>query len=255
MHNNINTVKLGKLSPKFDNDAVKFAQYASQPIIVPESVENGITVKEWGMMRNDKIGCCTAAGAAHLEMLWTSEVDNLIYISDDDVLKFYSNTTGYDPSTPHSDRGGIAIDILNYWKTNGFVINNNSHKINGWAELNIKNPLEIKAGIYWFGGIYVGVELPLSAQNQMVWDITNPFLLGDATPGSWGGHCVILIGYNEIGPIAITWGIRKQMTWGWWRAYSDEAYAVLSIDYLNKNGTTPDGFNLIQLEEDLKILD
>lgn len=255
MNNNINTVKLGKLSPNREGNLLKLSQLTTSPIIVPPTLENGCGIKEWGMMRNDEIGCCTAAGAAHLQMLWLSEVSNFIQVTVDEVLQFYSDTTGYKLNDPSTDCGGVETDVLNHWQNIGFKIANTYHKINGWVSLNENNPLELKAGMYWFGGVYAGVSLPLSAQNQMVWDITNPFLLGDAEPGSWGGHCIILIGYNEIGPIAVTWGVRKQITWGWWRAYGDEAYAICSLDYLNKDGKTPDGFDLTQLQEDLKILD
>ena len=47
------------------------------------------------------------------------------------------------------------------------------------------------------------------------------------------------------------------MTWGFWAAYCDEAYAILSPDFLKqKNGQTvaPSGFNLAQLQEDLADL-
>jgi hypothetical protein len=40
------------------------------------------------------------------------------------------------------------------------------------------------------------------------------------------------------------------MTWGFWRAYCDEAYALLSQDFLSANAT-PDGVQLATLEADL----
>jgi hypothetical protein len=43
------------------------------------------------------------------------------------------------------------------------------------------------------------------------------------------------------------------MTWAFWEAYCDEAYAILSHDFLEKN-KTPDGFDLATLRADLKAL-
>jgi hypothetical protein len=47
------------------------------------------------------------------------------------------------------------------------------------------------------------------------------------------------------------------MTWGFWAAYCDEAYAIISPDFLEQKKSqpvTPDGFNVQQLLEDLSDL-
>ena len=44
------------------------------------------------------------------------------------------------------------------------------------------------------------------------------------------------------------------MTWSFWEAYCDEAYAILSTDYLGGTMTTPQGFNMQQLQADLADL-
>lgn len=253
MHN-IETVKLGKLAPLFDPNAKKLASYVTPTITVPVHVDNGTHVQNWGMMMNDQLGCCTAAGVGHLEQVWTSDASSQLIVTDQDVVKFYSETTGYVPGDSSTDNGGIEVNILNYWKRIGFRTVSGVHKISGWTSINPHNILEIKAGIYWFGGVYVGVALPLTAQNQEVWDVTNPSLSGEAAPGTWGGHCIILIAYNAIGPVCITWGQRKQITWAWWNAYGDEAYAILSNEFISKSGTTINGLNLTQLQEDLKLI-
>jgi hypothetical protein len=54
---------------------------------------------------------------------------------------------------------------------------------------------EIATAIWLFGGAYIGVELPISAQNQDVWDVADG---PDAEPGSWGGHAVYLVGYHLV---------------------------------------------------------
>ena len=54
---------------------------------------------------------------------------------------------------------------------------------------------QIATAIWLFGGAYIGVELPLAAQSQDVWNVpANPG--PDDEPGSWGGHAIYLVGYD-----------------------------------------------------------
>jgi hypothetical protein len=42
------------------------------------------------------------------------------------------------------------------------------------------------------------------------------------------------------------------MSWQFYDAYADEAFAVLSGDWINKKvGTSPSGFNMAALQQDL----
>ena len=52
----------------------------------------------------------------------------------------------------------------------------------------------------------------------------------------------------------VTWGALQVMTWSFWEAYCDEAYAILSADYINGQKQAPQGFNLQQLQADLADL-
>ena len=44
------------------------------------------------------------------------------------------------------------------------------------------------------------------------------------------------------------------MTWSFWEAYCEEAYAILSADYLTGKKKTPQGFSMQQLQADLANL-
>ena len=100
-----------------------------------------------------------------------------------------------------------------------------------------------------FGGVYIGVQLPKSAQTQKDgWTVTSG---PDAKPGSWGGHCVNLVDYTSDGPTCVTWGQTMPMTWEFFDTYCDEAYAAISPDFVGDGGQTPSGFDLGQLQSDL----
>jgi len=44
------------------------------------------------------------------------------------------------------------------------------------------------------------------------------------------------------------------MTWAWFEKYCSEAYALVSRDWLNAGAISPSGFDLITLENDLKMV-
>jgi hypothetical protein len=65
---------------------------------------------------------------------------------------------------------------------------------------------------------------------------------------------VPVVAYDAHGLTVVTWGALKRMTWGFWQAYCDEAYALLSPDFLNASGVAASGFDLAQLNADLKTV-
>ena len=60
--------------------------------------------------------------------------------------------------------------------------------------------------------------------------------------------------YDARGVTVVTWGALQVMTWGFWEAYCDEAYAIVSNDYITGKKTTSQGFSLQQLRADLADL-
>ncbi len=74
-------------------------------------------------------------------------------------------------------------------------------------------------------------------------------LAGAYEPGSWGGHAVVVVGYDASGVTIVTWGALKRITWAGWGAYCDEAYAILSPDWKGA-----EGFDYAQLTFDIAAL-
>jgi hypothetical protein len=102
------------------------------------------------------------------------------------------------------------------------------------------------------------VQLPISAQaqvkNHQPWSVPPGGTNGDGKPGSWGGHAVPVVAYDARGLTVVTWGALQTMTWSFWEAYCDEAYAILSADYLDGKQKAPQGFSMQELEADLADL-
>ncbi|MGH9731075.1 MAG: hypothetical protein ACRD4A_05190, partial [Candidatus Acidiferrales bacterium] len=73
-------------------------------------------------------------------------------------------------------------------------------------------------------------------------------------PGSWGGHSVWVPAYNAQGPVCVTWGALKQVTWAGWLRYCDEAHAIVSPAWLNKEGRSTCGLDYEALRLAAKAL-
>jgi hypothetical protein len=207
------------------------------------------------MMDNDQIGDCTCAAAGHLIMEWTANAGKkMVTPTDKQIVAAYSAVTGYNPVTGANDNGANEIDILNYWRQTGIA----GHKIGAFMALEPSNHNHVMDSVYIFEGCYIGVQLPKSAQpqvqNHQPWSVPPGGPVGDGAPGSWGGHAIPVVAYDARGVTVVTWGALQTMTWSFWEVYCDEAYAILSKDYLTGKSTTPEGFSLKQLQADLADL-
>lgn len=222
----------------------------------PQEVAWQSNVHDWGMMLNDQLGDCTCAGAGHLIQSWSAAVKPEFVPADADILQAYKAVSGYNGNA-NTDNGAVELDVLKYWKGTGIAL----HQIAGFASLDPQNDEHTRQAIWLFGGIYIGLALPQSAQDQIEWDVSDGFWQSikhvftpalDPTPGSWGGHAVPVLGYDSTGLTCITWGEPLKMTWAFYHKYCDEAYAVLSPDWLQKDSLlSPCGFKLDQLKLDL----
>ena len=143
------------------------------------------------------------------------------------------------------------LSVLKYWRSSGL----GGDKIMAFAQLEPRNVNEVKDAVSIFGGCYIGVELPKFAINAsdiatVPWVVPPQGPIGDAAPDPQGGHCIPAVAYDSRNLYVVTWGAVKSMSWQFYVDYADEAYAVLSDDFLSKN-KTPAGFNLPQLKQDL----
>jgi len=241
--------KLGKLPVRVDVRTLALARYVDTSKLPkpPASFDEMAHVHDWPMYANDKIGDCTCAAAGHMIEAWTAAArGKATEISEHAVLAAFDKVKSVDPET--GEAGAVELDVLNYWRKTGI----GGHKIGAFARVSVHDATLVRAGTYLFGGLYLGLALPITAQNQDIWDWTGS-LHGDAAPGSWGGHAVDVVGYDTHSVTIVTWGALKQMTWPFFDRYCDEAYAILSTDYLAK-GKAPSGFDLEALKEDLTLV-
>jgi len=246
-------MKLGKQRARHDPRTLMLADYIDSTTLPPSPAARDwgarIDPKSWGMMLNNHIGDCTCAAAAHLIQDWTSNNAGEITLGDPQVLDAYEAVSGYDAKSGSNDNGAVETDVLNYWRHTGI----GGRTIKAYVALEPGNRDHVRDAINLFGGCYIGLALPISAQAQQTWMIPPGGATGTGAPGSWGGHAVAVVAYNERRVTCVTWGTLKQMTWDFFTTYCDEAYAVLSPDW-SDGKSTPVGFDMETLENDLKQL-
>jgi hypothetical protein len=203
-------------------------------------------------MLNDNLGDCTIAACGHAAQIWTANTGEELTVSDAIILGAYEKWCGYQPNNPNTDNGGIELDVLKDFMKDGL----GGVGLDAFTTVNINNLSIVKACIMLLGGVYIGLNMPLSAQNQDVWDLVpdaedNP----NAQPGSWGGHAVFVPAYDgDVRTVhhltAISWGQLFPMTKPFWEAYVDEGYGLVSPAWIGANGQSPGGFDLAQLLAD-----
>lgn len=214
-------------------------------------------VLSYPMYANDVIGDCSCASRAHgIIIQERNSQQKEVRLTDEDVIKAYSAVTGYDPKTGANDNGAYLLDVLNYQRRVGMGTEKDGtpHTISGYMRLDHNKQEEVRLGSAYFGGLYLGIWLPISAQTQTVWDVPEYGPTGNGEPGSWGGHAVWMVGYDSSYVYFITWGRVTKMTWNFWHTYVDEAYAVVTEDFFKKGGRTARGFDVERLQSMLNEL-
>lgn len=248
-------VKLGKRPAKHDPRTLRLASYLSPARLppIPESVAWSSKVPNWPMYANDQIGDCAIAGPAHQVQAWSFNDDDTpdFTPTDEQVIGGYMRVGGYDPNNPASDNGSVLLDVMNAWRREGLF----GRKIGAFVSVSPSQHDLVAAGIYLFGGLCIGLNLPRACQDHEVWKAPGRFhRWGQWAPGSWGGHCVEVVDYDSHYLTCVTWGGLKKMSWAFFDAYCDEAFAMIAPEWLGTDGKAPNGFDGVALVNDLAAL-
>ncbi|HVA65431.1 MAG TPA: hypothetical protein VNK24_00730 [Elusimicrobiota bacterium] len=248
------SLKLGRKRWVPDPRTLHLHKYAQNVPAAPGQVDYTGPVTKLGMMLNDKIGDCAVAAPGHAVQVWTANAGKEKTIPDSAIEKAYEapSVGNYNPNDPNSDQGANIIDVLKYWRKTGI----GGDKLGAFLFVDPANTELFKKAVWLFGGGDLGINLPISAQKQVaqgLWDVPPEGTTGDGAPGSWGGHSVAVAGFDSEGVTIVTWGQFLKMTWAFFQAYCEESWAIVSKDFLNGKGVTPDnGFDWATLMADLK---
>lgn len=244
--------RLGKLPVRKSRNTLKLAKFLdfNQFTETPEKIQWSKAVSKFSMMKNDELGNCAIIGVANIVKSWTANESQEKTMTDANIIDAYARICGYKPVTDTEDNGCVMLDVLNHWRDFGI----DGHKIEGYVSINGKNKKEVKAAVHLFGAVYLGLQLPAFAEGTDKWNLPREGPSYEILPGSWGGHCVVILDADETYVTIVSWGKLIKMNWEFLAAYVDEAYAVFAPDDWAADGTAPNGFDIVALRKKLHEL-
>ena len=229
-----------------------------EPVADSEDVDRATKVYDWPMYANDSIGDCTVAEAAHAyTALGVYAGKPQVLFADSEIISTYSRISGYDPATGANDNGCQMQDVLADQRQNGMTdVNGNVHKVLMYAAL--RNPTDIgllARVLKTFGYVYLGVDLQQAQEDAFG---KEPWAY---VPGSpvLGGHC---IGLHRRQPYGSRVGVFQMASWGalqpstisFIQGCVVEAWAAITPDWIEANGSSCDSIALAQLESDMRFV-
>ena len=119
------------------------------------------------MLGNDKAGCCVWSTFAHLVQTMQRGLGSAESVfTPEGVLSDYSTVSGYIPGKPETDQGTYMAKGAAYWRQNGVVDGDGMrHKIAAYVDVKL-DPDELMQACFDFGGVALGLKLPVSAITQ-----------------------------------------------------------------------------------------
>ena len=235
----------GKLPARHNLGTLALSNYTKMSALAFPPVKAWERPIELGMLGNDEVGDCTVAGFYHMLMTQRSvaQAGNPLIVTTPQALADYSAITGYDPTTGSNDNGALCADVLTYFQNKDMIL--------GKASVDFHNTDMVKAAIYTFGCLYTGFTVPQSTVNELQHGIdpTFNFIPNDTRTNE--GHCVNFVGYGRSGAAFDSWGKVYHMGWDYLLQWFDEAYVVVTPDWIKASGKSPSGLDLTGLVADM----
>jgi hypothetical protein len=218
------------------------------------SVDNYSLVGDWPMYDRGKALDCTCAAAGHMIMAWTTLAQGACYRpSVESILAVYDNVKDRSSADPNTTCA--MVTVLRWWRDKGIA----EHRIQDYTHLLRGEKDSVRNSINLLGCCYIGLQLPAFLFLPGVDALQSPWTVpssGTSEPNTRTnpkyGHAVAAVGYDDQNITFVTWGHIKTMTWTFYAAYSDEAYAVLSPDWFTNAGSPRYGLQLAALAGELE---
>lgn len=232
------TFKLGRLSAARPAALADLSVYATGKLPAPPAAWE-VPEASYPIDCNDRIGDCTYAGVDHLNRAWNASV------GEHDKLPTEAQVeAAYFAETGGEDTGCVEADVLKRWHTEGLF----GEKIAGYAPVNPRDLLQLHQAVAFYGGCYLGIECPESAQEQF--GAGEPWTYIEDSPVE-GGHCVVALGYGPNGGLhCATWGGIAVLEASFLAHYLDEAWVVLPHQLVEAKKDSL-GVDLAALQADL----
>jgi hypothetical protein len=218
----------------------------------PPSVSVPTFSSGWGMLGNDRYGCCGVAGIQH-----GFEVDAAVadtpdlpgpWPTDQQTIEYYLTYT------KGQDTGVNLSQFLQYVRTTGYY----GSSVEAYAPVAVNDVPTLQTSVFLYGFAYTGIAVHSSMlrvfQQAEAAGITPEWTTDVLLSPLAGGHCVPVVGYDDQWLYVITWGQICKVSYSLWHQIATEAWAVLTGQFVSKrdNGR---GIDLAALQADLNRLD
>jgi len=247
--------KFGKNAPVREMKTLHFENYGTAtgiPFPPKKAWERNISTDPLG---NDLVGDCAEAAPGHAiqNLSMVAHAGSPTQVTREQVVKAYSDITGYNPDDQSTDQGSNMLDVCKYLKKTGIA----GVTFDGYVALNPQNIDQIHAACFVFGWVYFGISVPVGLANLLN--------SGQEPPANWNfkelggkpsgeGHALAMFGYGRFGKQFNSWGTGYHMDNDFWLANVDEAYALVSSLWIKQNGRSPSGFDYQGLLNDLTLV-
>lgn len=235
-------VKFGRLPGKVPVGLKELTYYAAGPLGVTPAKCPVPAVAGWQMLGNDTYGDCGVAGLEHGFMADAAILAlNESFPDDNDAVAYYLQYTDGD------DSGVVLSEYLAYVRAHGFY----SKTVKAYAPFPVHDIPVLHYAVWTYDFAYTGIKVTsgMMAANRN----GQPWTLEDMQSEVVGGHCIPVVGYDSNYLYCVTWGKVQPITYGAWHFMSDEAWAVITGEFVAKNDDGR-GVNLAALEADLNKL-
>lgn len=254
--------KLGRLPLDPERPRLTFEKYldprtALAPVPLTADVDRSSSIPSISMYCNDRLGCCTIAAAGHMYGAWSwfGSGGTEAQFSDTEIVRVYSAVSGYDGSE-ETDNGASMASVLAWLRANDMNDNaGKAHRVLAYAMLGNPADEELLASVLdVFGSVYVGIDVQASIQQEFAQGQPWTYTPGE---GYVGGHAINLQRRYPVtdGDAASleywTWGARQRADFSFQAHCAEEAWAVVTQDWVRANGTTIEGLDVEQLLADM----
>lgn len=208
------------------------------------------------LFANDRLGDCTCATLGHQDQLAAAELDETSSLQDRDIIALYRGS-GYHEGDPSSDQGWSNIAAARAALKAGWI--------EALAKFDATNQALLKIVTNEFGFAMVGIDLPLSAQEQTgfgkLWEAApDGSYDGKYKRNSWGGHAAGVVDCDGEGITIATWGRFQRASWSFVANYFDASDGIATLNRFwaeraRRRGLSASGLNIDELKLDLARID
>jgi hypothetical protein len=252
-------IGLGKLPARENAVTFKYRDFANLSVLPsPPSGDFGhiklFPRDGWGMLGNDKAGCCVWSMQDHTELVFDKLGGGSVSFTAADTIADYSRVTGYNPNFPFNivtDHGTDMQVAAEYWRTRGLLgADGLRHRCDAYVAIKLKDEDEFMSSLYNFDALEVGVLLQKAQTDQFA--AGQPWTVATGSPIA-GGHGVPCFGRTDGMLDLVTWGRAQPATWSYLAEQADEIICVLShASFQNKKNAR--GFDWQKMQDMIAAL-